>query len=188
MCLGFVAVFNFHKAAKIPDMYSLHSWVGMATLVMFFLQVHTHTHTLKCCDWNCNIPFHLLLLLPVGDRLAVLPVSVCVIMVTCLVSPHPCVLRTGSAGHVHRGQPAGHHREAHLQPVRPSTRLFHVSPVSFDNGCKCLIYMLAFQHDCTEKRLIIALKVETLRVLKFKPDITASPTLLATLQQLWVTH
>ena len=57
--LGFVAVFNFHKVAKIPDMYSLHSWVGMSTLVIFFLQVHTHTHThtIKCCDWNSNIPF-----------------------------------------------------------------------------------------------------------------------------------
>ncbi|XP_003964313.2 transmembrane ascorbate-dependent reductase CYB561 [Takifugu rubripes] len=36
--IGFVAVFNFHKVAKIPDMYSLHSWVGMATIVLFFLQ------------------------------------------------------------------------------------------------------------------------------------------------------
>ncbi|TNM97417.1 hypothetical protein fugu_015573 [Takifugu bimaculatus] len=36
--IGFVAVFNFHKVSKIPDMYSLHSWVGMATIVLFFLQ------------------------------------------------------------------------------------------------------------------------------------------------------
>lgn len=44
---GFAAVFEFHKAAKIPDMYSLHSWCGMATLVLFCIQVcaHTHTHT-----------------------------------------------------------------------------------------------------------------------------------------------
>ncbi|XP_013874864.1 transmembrane ascorbate-dependent reductase CYB561 [Austrofundulus limnaeus] len=36
--VGIVAVFDFHKAAKIPDMYSLHSWCGMATLVLFCVQ------------------------------------------------------------------------------------------------------------------------------------------------------
>uniref|UniRef100_A0A3B5KCG0 Transmembrane ascorbate-dependent reductase CYB561 n=1 Tax=Takifugu rubripes TaxID=31033 RepID=A0A3B5KCG0_TAKRU len=115
--IGFVAVFNFHKVAKIPDMYSLHSWVGMATIVLFFLQVHTHTHThthmLPCCDSNSNQ----LLFFLVGNRLAVLPVSCCVVMVTSLISPHPCVLWTGSAGHVHWVLPAGHHRETPLQPA-----------------------------------------------------------------------
>ncbi|XP_035472077.1 transmembrane ascorbate-dependent reductase CYB561 [Scophthalmus maximus] len=36
--IGVVAVFDFHRAAKIPDMYSLHSWCGMITLVLFCLQ------------------------------------------------------------------------------------------------------------------------------------------------------
>ncbi|XP_037545230.1 cytochrome b561 [Nematolebias whitei] len=36
--VGVVAVFDFHKAANIPDMYSLHSWCGMATLVLFCVQ------------------------------------------------------------------------------------------------------------------------------------------------------
>lgn len=36
--VGFVAVFDFHRSAKIPDMYSLHSWCGMATLLLFTLQ------------------------------------------------------------------------------------------------------------------------------------------------------
>ncbi|XP_035511510.1 cytochrome b561 [Morone saxatilis] len=36
--IGFVAVFDFHRAANIPDMYSLHSWCGMATLVLFCIQ------------------------------------------------------------------------------------------------------------------------------------------------------
>ncbi|XP_075879842.1 transmembrane ascorbate-dependent reductase CYB561 [Nelusetta ayraudi] len=36
--VGFAAVFENHKAAKIPDMYSLHSWCGMATLVFFCVQ------------------------------------------------------------------------------------------------------------------------------------------------------
>ncbi|XP_051995805.1 transmembrane ascorbate-dependent reductase CYB561-like isoform X2 [Xyrauchen texanus] len=36
--VGLVAVFDFHATAKIPDMYSLHSWCGMLTFVLFFLQ------------------------------------------------------------------------------------------------------------------------------------------------------
>ncbi|KAG8006699.1 Cytochrome b561, partial [Nibea albiflora] len=36
--IGFVAVFDFHRKSKIPDMYSLHSWCGMATLVLFCIQ------------------------------------------------------------------------------------------------------------------------------------------------------
>ncbi|KAM6905664.1 transmembrane ascorbate-dependent reductase CYB561 [Xenentodon cancila] len=36
--VGIVAVFDFHRKAKIPDMYSLHSWCGMATLLLFCLQ------------------------------------------------------------------------------------------------------------------------------------------------------
>ncbi|KAG7492308.1 hypothetical protein MATL_G00013620 [Megalops atlanticus] len=36
--VGFVAVFDFHASSKIPDMYSLHSWCGMVTLVLFCVQ------------------------------------------------------------------------------------------------------------------------------------------------------
>lgn len=36
--IGMVAVFEFHASAKIPDMYSLHSWLGMLTFVLFFAQ------------------------------------------------------------------------------------------------------------------------------------------------------
>ncbi|KAM9779677.1 transmembrane ascorbate-dependent reductase CYB561 [Neosynchiropus ocellatus] len=32
---GFVAVFDFHRSAKIQDMYSLHGWCGMLTLLLY---------------------------------------------------------------------------------------------------------------------------------------------------------
>ncbi|KAI1896537.1 hypothetical protein AGOR_G00095790 [Albula goreensis] len=36
--VGFVAVFDFHAKGKIQDMYSLHSWCGMLTFVLFCVQ------------------------------------------------------------------------------------------------------------------------------------------------------
>ncbi|XP_031148374.1 cytochrome b561 isoform X1 [Sander lucioperca] len=36
--VGIVAVFDFHRASKTPDMYTLHSWCGMATLLLFIIQ------------------------------------------------------------------------------------------------------------------------------------------------------
>lgn len=36
--VGIVAVFQFHNAANIPHMYSLHSWCGMLTFVLFIAQ------------------------------------------------------------------------------------------------------------------------------------------------------
>lgn len=36
---GIIAVFESHRTKGIPDMYSLHSWCGMATFVLYLLQV-----------------------------------------------------------------------------------------------------------------------------------------------------
>lgn len=68
-----------------------------------------------------SVPFNSPLLLLVAYGFAVLPVSGCVGIVTSLLSPHPRVLRSGSAGFVHRVQSAGHHGKTPLRHhVRPA--------------------------------------------------------------------
>lgn len=37
--IGLCAVFKFHDMASIEDVYSLHSWIGIATISLFALQV-----------------------------------------------------------------------------------------------------------------------------------------------------
>uniref|UniRef100_A0A5B7A339 Putative ascorbate-specific transmembrane electron transporter 1 n=1 Tax=Davidia involucrata TaxID=16924 RepID=A0A5B7A339_DAVIN len=37
--VGIYAVFKFHHELEIPDMYTLHSWLGMSTISLFGLQV-----------------------------------------------------------------------------------------------------------------------------------------------------
>lgn len=40
--IALVAAFDFHNAAKIPNMYSLHSWIGLTAVILYGLQVNTH--------------------------------------------------------------------------------------------------------------------------------------------------
>lgn len=36
--IGSIAVFSFHLEKDIPNLYSLHSWIGATTMTLFFLQ------------------------------------------------------------------------------------------------------------------------------------------------------
>lgn len=37
--IGICAVFKYHDMINVPDMYSLHSWIGLGTFCLYCLQV-----------------------------------------------------------------------------------------------------------------------------------------------------
>ncbi|KAM9249104.1 plasma membrane ascorbate-dependent reductase CYBRD1 [Dugong dugon] len=37
--IALVAAFDFHNAGNIPNMYSLHSWIGLIAVILYFLQL-----------------------------------------------------------------------------------------------------------------------------------------------------
>ncbi|KAL7865640.1 hypothetical protein SRHO_G00108870 [Serrasalmus rhombeus] len=62
--ISLVAVFDFHNAKNIPNMYSLHSWVGLTAIILYSLQI------------VLGIGIYLLPISPVHLRAAFMPIHV----------------------------------------------------------------------------------------------------------------
>ncbi|XP_068185759.1 plasma membrane ascorbate-dependent reductase CYBRD1 [Antennarius striatus] len=62
--ISLVAVFDFHNYAKIPNMYSLHSWLGLMAVILFSQQL------------VIGVCLYLLPVLPVFWRAAFMPIHV----------------------------------------------------------------------------------------------------------------
>ncbi|KAM9803472.1 plasma membrane ascorbate-dependent reductase CYBRD1 [Syngnathus typhle] len=59
-----VAVFDFHNTSKIPNMYSLHSWVGLGAVILYGLQL------------VLGVGLYLIPFSPISWRAAFMPVHV----------------------------------------------------------------------------------------------------------------
>ncbi|KAF6775579.1 hypothetical protein AHF37_05104 [Paragonimus kellicotti] len=62
--LGVKAVFEMHKMANFPDLYSLHSWIGIVVVVLFAIQ------------WLAGLVAFLVPQMPQRNRACYLPVHV----------------------------------------------------------------------------------------------------------------
>uniref|UniRef100_A0A8C5PJH1 Plasma membrane ascorbate-dependent reductase CYBRD1 n=1 Tax=Leptobrachium leishanense TaxID=445787 RepID=A0A8C5PJH1_9ANUR len=62
--VSLIAVFDFHNSAHIPNMYSLHSWVGLTVVILFTLQI------------VISIVVYLLPFAPDSLRVALMPIHV----------------------------------------------------------------------------------------------------------------
>ena len=50
---GVYVAYKFHKESQIPDMYTLHSWLGMVTICLFGLLVPFLPPTPPTCWGAC---------------------------------------------------------------------------------------------------------------------------------------
>ncbi|XP_063789548.1 plasma membrane ascorbate-dependent reductase CYBRD1 [Pseudophryne corroboree] len=64
VAVALVAVFEYHDAKTIPNMYSLHSWVGLTVVILFALQVVV------------SMIVYLIPITPISIRAALMPVHV----------------------------------------------------------------------------------------------------------------
>ncbi|XP_034041899.1 cytochrome b reductase 1 [Thalassophryne amazonica] len=62
--IALIAVFDFHNAAKIPNMYSLHSWLGLLAVILYVLQL------------VLGVGMYLIPITPASWRAAFMPVHV----------------------------------------------------------------------------------------------------------------
>ncbi|KAE8299319.1 Cytochrome b reductase 1 [Larimichthys crocea] len=62
--ISLVAVFDFHNAASIPNMYSLHSWLGLVAVILYCLQL------------VLGVGMYLIPITPVSWRAAFMPLHV----------------------------------------------------------------------------------------------------------------
>ncbi|KAM9850726.1 plasma membrane ascorbate-dependent reductase CYBRD1 [Aulostomus maculatus] len=74
--VSLVAVFDFHNTAKIPNMYSLHSWLGLAAVILYCLQLVV------------GVALYLLPVTPVSWRAACMPYHVYsgLLLFTCVIA------------------------------------------------------------------------------------------------------
>ncbi|XP_021256856.1 cytochrome b ascorbate-dependent protein 3 isoform X4 [Numida meleagris] len=77
--LGLVAVFSFHNASGTPNMYSLHSWLGLATVLLF------------SCQWVAGFSAFLLPYAPMWLRALYKPVHIFFGSTILMLSVASCV-------------------------------------------------------------------------------------------------
>lgn len=67
--VGLCAVFDYHNAKEIPNVYSLHSWIGIVAVALFAMQVYkinlgnrksSLVKLFLCCSTLLSLPVNVL--------------------------------------------------------------------------------------------------------------------------------